>query len=355
MDTRFSDLVGTEHPIVLGPMGLGITTPDLVGAVCNAGGLGGLGAHMMPPDAIRATVSKIRDLTDKPFAVNFLVAPFSEDEGDPAAVTGFLNEFRQTLGIDRPSTPAGRPPWMLPSQLDVLEELHVPVWSFALGVDADLIERGHAAGAVVIGSATTVAEAEMLAAAGVDAVVAQGAEAGGHRSTFDIGVDRQGALVGTLALVPQVADAVDIPVIAAGGIMDGRGVVAAFALGASAVQLGTRFLLATESGVSDAYRERVLAAVETDTVVTAALTGRPTRSIRNAFIDAWSAAGPEPLGWMTQAMAAFDIYGAAAARDDADYFPLQAGQGLRLATRVGGAAEIVDELVREARSVVDRL
>lgn len=355
MDTRFTDLVGTQHPIVLGPMGGGITTPELVAAVSNAGALGGLGAHMMPPDAIRATVSKIRDLSDKPFAVNFLVAPFSDAEGDPAAVTEFLNVFRDTIGIDRAPLPEGSPPWMLPDQLDALEELRVPVWSFALGVDAELIERGHAAGAIVIGSATTVAEAETLADAGVDAVVAQGAEAGGHRSTFDIGPDRQGALVGTLALVPQVVDAVDIPVVAAGGIMDGRGVVAALALGASAVQLGTRFLLATESGVSAAYRERVLAAVETDTVVTAALTGRPTRSIRNTLIDAWSADGPEPLGWMTQAMAAIDIYGAAAACDDADHFPLQAGQGLRLATRVSDAEEIVDELVRGARSVLDTL
>jgi nitronate monooxygenase len=355
VDTRFTQLVGTEYPIVLGPMAGGITTPELVAAVSNAGALGGLGAHMVAPDALRGAILKIRELTARHFAVNFLVARFSNEEGDPASVAAFLNRLRDALGIEHAPAPAGPPPWMLPAQLEVLEEVGVPVWSFALGLDQQIIERGHAAGAVVVGTATTVAEAEALSAAGVDAIVAQGAEAGGHRSTFEIGPDRQGALVGTLALVPQVVDAVDVPVVAAGGIMDGRGVVAALALGASAAQLGTRFLLATESGASGAYRQRLLAAIETDTVVTAALTGRPTRSVRNKLIDAWLTQGPEPLGWMTQAMAALEIYGTAMARGDADYFPLQAGQGLRLATKICSAAEIVDELVSGAREVLETL
>jgi nitronate monooxygenase len=356
MATAFTRLVGIEHPIVLGPMGGGLTTPDLVGAVSNAGGLGGFGAHMVPPDALRGAIDAIRSRTDRPFAVNFLLAPFTNTEGDGDAVARFLDRFRDDLALDHRGPPDGPPPFMLSAQLDVLEEMRVPVWSFALGLDQELIERGHRCGAIVIGTATTVAEAEQLAGAGVDAVVAQGAEAGGHRSTFDVSADRNGALVGTLALVPQVVDAVAVPVLAAGGIMDGRGIVAALALGASAAQMGTRFLLARESGASDVYRQRILDAVETDTVVTYALTGRATRSIRNALIDAWHTDdAPEPLGYMTQFMAAADIYAAATASGDADHIPLQAGEGLRLATKVSAAAEIVDELVAGAADVLERL
>lgn len=355
METPFTKLFGTRKPIVLGPMGVGITTPELVAAVCDAGGLGGLGAHMVPANALEAAVTKIRELTGQPFAVNLLVAPFGGTEGDPDDVAAFLNRFRDELGLEHVEPPAGPPPFMRDAQLDVMERLGVPVWSMALGLDRDMIERAHACGAKVIGTATTVREAQELALAGVDAVVAQGAEAGGHRSTFEIGPDRQGALIGTLALVPQIVDAVDVPVVAAGGIMDGRGVVAALALGASAAQLGTRFLLAHESGIPDVYRQRLIDAVETDTVVTPALTGRPTRTIRNKLVEAWLSDGPEPLAWMTQAVAAFDIYGAAASQGNIEHMLLQAGQGLRLATRISGAAEIVDDLMREARSVSSSL
>jgi nitronate monooxygenase len=356
MDATFTKLVGIEHPIVLGPMGGGLTTPDLVAAVSNAGGLGGLGAHMVPPDALRGAVDAIRSKTDKPFAVNFLLARFSNDEGDADAVATFLDRIRDELGLEHRDAPDGPPPFMLAAQLDVLEEMRVPIWSFALGLDQELIDRGHANGAIVIGTATTVAEAEALERAGVDAIVAQGGEAGGHRSTFDVSVDRSGALVGTMALVPQVVDAVNVPVIAAGGIMDGRGVVAALALGASAAQMGTRFLLASESGASDVYRERLIAAVETDTVVTTALTGRATRSVRNKLIDAWHAPdAPEPLGYMTQFMATADIYASAMARGDGDHILLQAGEGLRLATEVSSASKIMTELISDAHRVLAAL
>ncbi|MEX2394755.1 MAG: nitronate monooxygenase [Actinomycetota bacterium] len=356
MDTAFTKLIGIEHPIVLGPMGGGLTTPDLVASVSNAGGLGGFGAHMVPPDAIRGAIDAIRSKTDKPFAVNFLLAAFSNDEGDGLAVASFLDRIRDELGLEHRDPPDGPPPFMLPAQLDVLEEMRVPVWSFALGLDEALIERGHACGATVIGTATTVAEAQALQRAGVDAVCAQGGEAGGHRSTFDVSADRSGALVGTLALVPQVVDAVRVPVLAAGGIMDGRGIVAALALGATAAQMGTRFLLASESGASDVYRQRLLEAVETDTVVTAALTGRATRSVRNRLIDAWRQEdAPEPLGYMTQFMAAADIYAAATAHGDADHIPLQAGEGLRLATKVSSATEIMEELISVAHRTLDGL
>jgi nitronate monooxygenase len=158
-----------------------------------------------------------------------------------------------------------------------------------------------------------------------------------------------------MALVPQVVDAVDAPVVAAGGIMDGRGLLAALALGASGAQLGTRFLLADESGAHPVYRERLLASTETHTVVTRAFTGRPARGLRNRFVEEYLSAGLEPLAWPLQSIAAGDIYGASQAANEGDYSPLFAGQGLRMLKGGQGAAEIVVELVKEAGDVLSRL
>src|SRR5262249_33309279 len=198
----------------------------------------------------------------------------------------------------------------------------------ALGDPTPFIGAAHRSGALVMAMITTVAEAQQAAAAGVDILIAQGAEAGGHRSMLAPASEGDVSLVGTLALVPQVVDAVDVPVVASGGIMDARGVVAALALGAHGVQLGTRFLLSAESATPPSYRARLLAATETDPVVTRAFTGRPARSLRNRFIDRVEAGEGRPLAWPLQRAAAADIYAAAQARDDADYFALLAGQGL---------------------------
>jgi nitronate monooxygenase len=240
----------------------------------------------------------------------------------------------------------------------VLDE-RVPVLSLALGDSTPFVAAAHARDAVVMAMITTVAEAQRAASGGADILVAQGAEAGGHRSILDSASQGDVPLVGTLALVPQVVDAVDVPVVAAGGIAggiaDGRGLLAALALGAQGVQLGTRFLLASESGTPPKYRARLLAATETDTVVTRAFTGRPARSLRNRFIERYEQAGGYPLAWPLQWAAAADVYAAALARDDADYYPLLAGQALRLLDREQPAAEVVAELVREALDVLGRL
>jgi nitronate monooxygenase len=230
----------------------------------------------------------------------------------------------------------------------------VPVISFAMGSPAPWVDRVHAAGALVVAAATTVAEAEAVEAAGADIVVAQGAEAGGHRSTFGTDPFDPLPLVGTMALVPAVVDAVGIPVVAAGGIMDGRGIVAALALGAAGVQLGTRFLLAAESGAPPSYRRRLLRAIETETAVTDAYSGRAARGLRNAFIGTFDAPGVRPLGWPRQGAAAADIY-RASMDDDGDWAPLFAGQGVRLGRREQPAAEIVRELVEDTRRVREGL
>jgi nitronate monooxygenase len=203
-------------------------------------------------------------------------------------------------------------------------------------------------------SVTTVAEAEAAEAAGADIVVAQGAEAGGHRSTFEPLPLASLPLVGTMALLPAVVDAVAVPVVAAGGIMDGRGIVAALALGAQGVQLGTRFLLAQESGTTPAYRQHLLRAVETDTVVTDVFTGKAARGLRNAFVRTFEETGVRPLAWPRMAFAAMDIYRASYIADG-DWAPLLAGQGVRLARREQPAGEIVRELIEEARRVREQL
>jgi len=227
--------------------------------------------------------------------------------------------------------------------------------SAGLGDPARLVRDAHAAGCKVVSMVTTVEEAVRVAEGGADVVVAQGAEAGGHRSTFELGPDGEVPLIGTLALVPQVVDAVDVPVVAAGGISDGRGLLAALTLGASGAQIGTRFLMARESGAHPAYRERLLAATETHTVVTRAFSGRPARGLRNRFTEEYTRAGVEPLAWPLQSLAAGDIYDASRAADNDEYSPLLAGQGLRILKDGQGAAEIVAELVDEAGASLSRL
>jgi nitronate monooxygenase len=217
----------------------------------------------------------------------------------------------------------------------------VPVVSFAMGDPGRWVERAKASGAFVMAMATSVADALRLQAAGVDAIVAQGSEAGGHRSTLDLPSGVEAPLVGSLALVPQMADALQVPVVAAGGIMDGRGVLAALVLGAQAAQLGSRFLLATESGSFAAYRRRLIEATETDTVITRALTGRPARAFLNEAIRAVDATAAPLLGWPYQALAAEDIYAESVRQNDVEWAPLFAGQGLRMARECSSAAEIM--------------
>jgi nitronate monooxygenase len=240
-------------------------------------------------------------------------------------------------------------------QLEIVFEQNIPVVSFALGNPSAYVDRIHAHGALVFGMVTTVAEAVALEEGGVDVVVAQGAEAGGHRSTFQVRYDEEPPLVGTMVLVPCIVDAVRCPVLASGGIMDGRGLVAALALGASGVQMGTRFLAAQESGAFPGYKEKILNAQETDTVITWQFTGRPARSIRNRFIQQLDEAGTTPLPWPYQRVVAGDIYRAAVTGNKAEFSLLLAGQGAGLARPHQSATQIVTEVVAEAQQLLKEL
>ncbi len=251
----------------------GPSTSALAAAVSAAGGLGSIAGAMSTPEQLRAAIVDVRARTSAPFAVN-LFAPL------PAPTNERVPQWSELTGV-----PFAGPP-VLPDvgeQLAVIAAERVPVLSFTFG-----IPPLEGVTAFRIGTATTVAEAVALERAGVDAVVAQGYEAGGHRGTFLDAVDR--SLIGTLALVPLIVNAVSVPVIASGGIMDGRGIAAALALGAQAVQLGTAFLRCPEAGTSDRHR----AALGTDTVITRVLTGRSARAVRTPLVDRLEASGQEP-------------------------------------------------------------
>jgi nitronate monooxygenase len=353
MRTPLCERLGIDIPIIQAPMAGGWTTPALVAAVAEAGGLGTLAGARITPAELRGQIEETRRRTDRPFGVNFLLAPTTLPQADDPSAAAALQEIRRRLGVPAEAS-AAPPPVSVAEGIEIALAARVPVISVAMGSPAPWIERVHAGGAIMMAAATTVAEAEAIEAAGADAVVAQGAEAGGHRSTFVADPFDPLPLVGTMALVPAVVDAVRVPVVAAGGIMDGRGVVAALALGAAAAQLGTRFLLATESGAPRSYRRRLLRAIETETAVTDVYSGRAARGLRNAFIRAFTEAGVQPLGWPRQGAAALDIYRASLA-DDGEWAPLFAGQGVRLGRREQPAGEIVRELVEEARRVRERL
>ncbi|MEN3341556.1 MAG: nitronate monooxygenase [Actinomycetota bacterium] len=269
----------------------GPSTVELAAAVSEAGGLGSVAGATLSPDELRAAIRAVRGRTRRPFAVN-VFAPVPRADVRPEEVEAVQRELarhRERLGLRPPPAPAPVG-WTVEDQLAVIAEERVPALSFTFGIPP--LEGLD--GVVLIGTATTVEEALALERAGVDAVVAQGAEAGGHRGTF-VGSFEDG-LVGLVALVPQVVDAVSVPVVAAGGIVDGRGVAAALALGAEGAQLGTAFLFCPESGASPAWRRALR---ELPTVVTAAYTGRPARGARTPFV-AELAAGPPPAPYAVQ-------------------------------------------------------
>src|SRR6187401_426944 len=351
LDTSVARLLGTRYPIVQAPMAGGFTTPELVAAVSNAGALGSLGAAILPPDELRDAIAAIRRLTDQPFAVN-LFAPLMPPEVDTeaiAAMQAVLAPFRAELGLPEAPLPSPPPPGLVEAQLAVVAEARVPVLSFTFGTLP--FDAAREAGSVILGTATTVAEAVELERLGVDAVVAQSGEAGGHRGTF-LG-PFENAIVGGVALVPRIVDHVSVPVLLAGGIMDGRGIAAALALGAEGVQLGTAFLGCPEAG-STALQRSTLAGAADRTLVTRAYSGRQARLVRTRLVDAIEDAGVDPLPFPLQAMLVAELRAAALEADRQDLLFVLAGQG-SAAIRELPAAELVATLVSETEGAIRRL
>ena len=343
---RLAARLGVEHPIIQAPMGGGITTPELVAAVSNAGGLGSIGASYLAPEELTRQARAVRALTQRPFAIN-LFAPVSTPSADPAPMLGILGRYHSQLGLPAPQVTATALPDFF-KQVEAILECAPTVFSFTFGIPpASVLEAFKARGILLAGTATSVQEARQLEAAGVDFIVAQGAEAGGHRGSF--AVPFEGGMVGTMALVPQIVDAVKLPVIASGGIMEGRGIVAARVLGASGVQLGTAFMTCREAGTAPAHKAALRSARDDSTRITRAFTGRPGRMISNEFTEAL--AGNEAvLSFPVQHYATVALRGAAAKQGDTRYMALWAGQAAAL-TRDLSAADLFRVLVSESEEI----
>lgn len=353
LETELCRIFNIRYPIFLAGMAGGPSTPELVAAVSEAGGLGTLGAAYLDPAAIRETIRNIRQLTNAPFSVNLFSIQLSDHNERINEVQQELDRSRNVLGLPKASEGSVITPDLFEEQFKVLLEENVPVISTAFGVLSEThMQQAKKAGILVVTMVTTVDEALLAERAGCDAIVVQGSEAGGHRGTFDISKHPIGANVGTLALVPQVADRVKIPVIAAGGIMDGRGLVASLVLGAQGVQLGTIFLTAIESGAHPAYKQALLESTEESTVITKVFSGRPARGLQNTFIREWDASGVEPLPFPTQNTATRDIRNAAAKQNKPDYMSLWAGQGTRLLSSEQNAKDIMAAIIQQAISIL---
>ena len=346
---QLSDLLGVKHPIIQAPMA-GSTTVELVAAVSNAGGIGSMGYSETPTDQIMEDARRIRKLTGKPFNLNF----FAHDTpaNDPEVVESTrqrLKPFYAEAGLSEIPRDVSKPLLTFTEErLEMLLEIKPPIVSFHFGLPDDLaVSALKEAGCKIICSATTVSEAVTLEQSRVDVVIAQGWEAGGHRGSFEVYHDDHG--VGTLALVPQIVDAVNIPVVAAGGIADGRGIAAAFMLGASGVQMGTAFLSCPEANVSEEHLEAIRNATAEDTRLTRAFSGRPARARKNPYIE--SMAMERSLLPDFPTMYALSEPLRASSNKDLDYRFLLYGQAAAL-NREMPAAELITTLVEEAQNLI---
>jgi nitronate monooxygenase len=354
-DRRFIDLLQIEHPIVLSPMA-GFVTVDLAAAVCNAGGLGSIGCGPMEPEVATKMIRALRGVTDKPINVNFFCHAQAKTATDreEAWLERLLPYYRE-LGID-PVIPAPRVDIQSfdEARCNLVEDTKPEVVSFLFGLpDSTLLARMKAVGCRIMASATTVAEALWLETRGVDIIIAQGYEAGGHRGTFlaQSSNSASSSQPGTLALVPQIVDAVKVPVVAAGGIADGRGIAAAFALGAAGTQLGTAYLLCPEATTSAPHRDALQHAHSDATFITNVFTGRPARALSNRLareigpITGGLPDFPLPMGALAPLRAKAEQQG------NRDFTPFWSGQASPLAREMP-AGELTLKLVQEA---VDRL
>ena len=308
--TELATMLGISHPIVLGPFG-GLSSVELTAAVSELGGLGSFGLYGFEPGRIVETAAAIRAATDRPFNLNVWL-PLDADTEDGAAAEASPGDFARAVEALRPffdevgvPVPTDPPAAFLPSfdeQWDAVLEARPAVASFVFGVPtADVVESARARGIRLVGTATSVDEAVALEASGVDAIVATGLEAGGHRVSFLRPAEQ--SLIGSISLIPQVVDAVSVPVIAAGGISDRRGVAAALALGASGVQVGTAFLRTRQSATNDAHRAAIGATAAHETVLTRAMSGRLARGAANRVVREIEEGGviaPFPVqNWLT--------------------------------------------------------
>ena len=355
LETVLMKRFNLSHPVIQAPMAGGGDTPELVTAVCESGALGFIGAAYLTPEQIIETGRAVRSRTSRPFGINlFAPQPSPEPPSDPGPALRRVAPFFAELGLAAPAMPTVGG-ISFDDQLEAALKTHASLFSFTLGLlPQNAIEAIKGRGMFLMGTATTVEEAALLEKAGVDGIVTQGSEAGGHRGTF--ATDFNAGLVGTISLVPQVVDAVKVPVVASGGIMDGRGIAAALALGASAVQMGTAFLTCHEAGVPEVYKQAIVSAREHETRITRAFSGRPARGILNRFMAEVEFANGDDaiLPFPLQNSLTRPLRTAAARLGRAEFLSLWAGQGVRLARRQS-ASDLIARLAKETDATIAAL
>ena len=353
--TPLCDLLGIEHPIVQAPMAGGPTTPELVAAVSAAGALGSFGHSYTQPATMREDAKAVRARTSRPFNLNLFAAPIP-DEPPPDAQRAAIDAARGMFAKLGLTTPERVPPPYAPDfaeQIETVCDLRPPVLTVHFGdLPADIVARLRGLGIRLGCAATSVREARRLEAMGADFVIAQGAEAGGHRGTF-LGPPEH-AMTGTLALVRQIVRAVRAPVVAAGGIMDGAGLAAVLALGAQAAQMGTAFVVCPESGAPEVHKKAVLGMDGDETTMTMAFSGKLARGVRNVFTETTERERWPLLPFPAQAKLTGPLRQASAREGSPDLFSAWSGQAGSLG-RPLPAAELVRTLVAEAEDTIDRL
>lgn len=370
LHSRVCDILNIKYPILLAGMG-GASVPRLAAAVSNAGGLGVLGAAACSPDQLREWIRETRSLTDKPFGVDTLLPAsvrreaykgkagpspmdllpeyqkFAQDFMKKENIPPLKSRVRASEEAHR-SSKSNAPLFskeFFEAQMEVVVEERVPVYAAGLGNPGPWLDRLHANGTKVMAVVGAVKHALQVVNSGIDLIVAQGHDGGGHNSP-----------IGTMALIPQVVDAIAgrIPVLGAGGISDGRGIAAAMMLGAEGAWIGTAFLATDEAGIEDFQKDAIVESGDGDTLVSRTVTGKPARIIRNKWSEAFAEAGLEPLPMPFQPMVAMPVLAAAAAVKRKDIAPGFAGQGMGLIHKVRPAAEVMADLVKSAESSLSR-
>ncbi|HMS57824.1 MAG TPA: nitronate monooxygenase family protein [Tepidiformaceae bacterium] len=368
--TPLCDLLGIEYPVIsagMGPVGGGsraVALAELTAAVSNAGGLGVIGGAGFSPDRLREEIAKVRSMTDKPFGVDLLLPsnflggaasgeiPRDPRELIPESSKAGMRKIADDLGIEwKPVEQVNSPlanrrqgGGMSDDQMEVVIDEKVPVFAAGLGTPAPWLDRLHANGTKVLSLVGNTKNAKRVAAAGVDVVVAQGTEAGGHTGR-----------VATMALIPQVVDSVSpTPVVAAGGIADGRGLAAALALGAIGVWCGTAFLVSNEANQPEIQKQRILAATDEDTRITKLYSGKTMRNITNPLIEAWEAASIPAMPMGLQGALTGDLLNSVRAAGRDDLMMNAAGQISGMLTKSRPAADILYDMVAEAADILAR-
>jgi nitronate monooxygenase len=354
LKNKMTKLLKIEYPIIQAPMAGGITTSKLVAEVSNAGGLGMIGAGYMTPNQIREQIKEIKQLTSKPFGINIFVPnEFAYADSEVKLAKQLLQPIRNQLHINEDPTidiPTCNQVFdTFNEQIKVVLEEKVPVCSFTFGIPSEaVISVLKQNNIFVIGTATTVDEAIEVEKSGLDMVVVQGSEAGGHRGNFIS--QSQDSLIGLMSLIPQVVDHVSIPVIAAGGIMDGRGLMASLCLGAQGVQMGTAFLTCIESGAQQVYKESIMNAKEDQTVLTRAFSGKWARGIKNKFIAEMGKHEDSLPDFPVQNTLTQSIRKASSSQNNSDFMSLWSGQSPRLAKNQT-VEMLIKNIVAEAKNI----